>query len=212
MRITKIGHCCLVMEENGVRLMTDPGAYSTGQEKVTGIDAILITHDHQDHLHLDSLKAILKNNPKAKVIANKDVGKILEKEKIKFEIVDDGKKTEVKGVVIEGFGREHAPVIKDFVLTENTGFFIADKLFYPGDSFYIPPKKVKTLALPVAGPWLKISEAVDYAEAVKPKVCFPVHDGMIKENFNFAGRMLTPILEKSDIKFLPMNASDSVEI
>ncbi|MBI2052837.1 MAG: MBL fold metallo-hydrolase, partial [Candidatus Ryanbacteria bacterium] len=29
MKITKFGHCCLLIKENGVRILTDPGTYST---------------------------------------------------------------------------------------------------------------------------------------------------------------------------------------
>jgi len=62
---------------------------------------------------------------------------------------------------------------------QNTGFMIDKDLFYPGDALFNPERTVSVLALPVAGPWIKISEAIDYALAVKPKVCFPVHDGML---------------------------------
>ena len=213
MKITKIGHCCLVIEENGVKLMTDPGAYSTGQEKITGLDAVLITHDHPDHIHVESLQAIIKNNPKVKIFTNQTVGKKLDELGIKYEIVDDGNNTKVKEILIEGFGKEHAPMAKDWPLTENTGYFVAEKLFYPGDAFYIPPKKVKNLALPVAGPWMKISEAIDYAEAVKPEVCFPVHDGMFQEGRgSIAQKIPEMLLPKSGIKFIPMKAGDSIEI
>ncbi len=57
---------------------------------------------------------------------------------------------------------------------------IAERFFHPGDAFHKPPKKVEILALPVAGPWMKLQEAIDYALTLKPKVCFPVHDGMLK--------------------------------
>src|SRR3989338_9761569 len=93
MRITKLGHCCLVVEitpllskptvlhllrENKpVRIMTDPGAWSTRQNEEKGIDYIFITHEHQDHFHIESLKKVLANNPKAKVITNKGVGSSL---------------------------------------------------------------------------------------------------------------------------------------
>ncbi len=71
MKITKFGHCCLLIEEKGVRILTDPGTYSTQQSEVKNIDFVLITHEHADHFHVDSLKALLKNNPQAKVIPNK---------------------------------------------------------------------------------------------------------------------------------------------
>ena len=82
MKSTKFGHCCLLVEENGVRILTDPGSYSTQQTQVKNIDFVLITHEHEDHLHVDSLKALLENNPQAKIITNKSVGALLEKEGI----------------------------------------------------------------------------------------------------------------------------------
>ena len=87
MRITKLGHCCLIIEEAGVRIMTDPGMFSTAQNDVKNIDVVLITHEHQDHLHIDSLKTVLKNNPGVKVITNRGAGKLLEKEGISYEIL-----------------------------------------------------------------------------------------------------------------------------
>lgn len=180
MRITKLGHCCLVIEEDDVRIMTDPGAYSTKQNDVTGIDIILFTHEHQDHFHLESLKTVLKNNPQAVIYTNTSVGKLLDAEKIPYAIIADGQSATVKGILIEGFGMTHATIYPSWPAVENTGYFLQGRLFYPGDAFYDPKKPVEILALPVSGPWMKISEAVDYAKALRPKVCFPVHDGMLK--------------------------------
>ncbi len=62
MKIRKLGHCCLIIEENGKRVMTDPGSYTvTEQENEKNVDLIIITHEHADHLHTDSLKNILAN-------------------------------------------------------------------------------------------------------------------------------------------------------
>ena len=210
MQITKIGHCCLVIEVNGVKLLTDPGMFSTAQNDVVGIDAVIITHEHGDHIHVDSLKAILKNNPEARVITNKGTAKLLDPENIKYELVEDGGSTEVKGVRIEGHGEKHAIIYGDYGQVENTGYFIADKLFYPGDAFHNPGKKVEILALPVAGPWMKMSDAIDYAKDVKPEVAFPVHDAFIKPSGAFYP-MFAKILETLNIKFVPMVEGETKE-
>ncbi|MEP7103397.1 MAG: MBL fold metallo-hydrolase [Candidatus Dojkabacteria bacterium] len=199
MKITKFGHCCLLIEENGVRILTDPGVYSTQQTEVKNIDVVLITHEHQDHFHVDSLKILLQNNPQAKVITNTAVGKLLDQEGIKYQILEDSQNTTEKEILIEGFGKDHAIVYKT-VPAQNTGYFINNKFFYPGDSFFNPGKPVQILALPVAGPWMKISEAIDYALNVKAQVTFPVHDGILKDT-NLGSRMPSIVLEQNGLKF-----------
>ena len=59
---------------------------------------------------------------------------------------------------------------------------------------------METLALPVAGPWCKISEVIDYALKIKPKKCFPVHDGILART-NATYRVLNTIIGEAGIEF-----------
>jgi len=213
MKITKFGHCCLLLEVDGVRLITDPGTMSTGEHDATEIDGIVITHEHADHFHIESVKKILANNPDATVVANAEVGALLEKENIVFTLVGDTQSTEIKGVKIEGFGRDHAPIYGPMTV-ENTGFMIAEKFFFPGDSFYDPKRPVDVLALPMAGPWMKLSEALDYAKAVKPRVAFPVHDALYRPEFanTFNAYMGATYLNPAGISFIPLAAGETKEL
>ncbi|MBI4023099.1 MBL fold metallo-hydrolase [Candidatus Berkelbacteria bacterium] len=180
MTITKLGHCCLLIETDTKRILTDPGIFTTAeQEAVEQLDAVLITHEHADHLHVESLKRVLAKNPNARVITNAAVGKILAAAGIAFEAIEQRQSTDVNGVSIEGFGDEHAEIYRDYKLVRNTGYMIHDRFFYPGDAFTNPGKPVEILALPVAGPWMRIKEAIDYALALKPTLAFPVHDGIL---------------------------------
>jgi L-ascorbate metabolism protein UlaG (beta-lactamase superfamily) len=181
MKITKFGHCCFLVEENDVRILTDPGNYSTGQNSARGIDLILITHhEHQDHLFLDSLRPILLHNPSAKIVTNSSVAARLASENIPCETLEDGGSISERGVLVEAIGRAHAVIYPGLPQIHNTGYFISNRLFYPGDAFTDPEKPVDILALPVAAVWLKLVESIDYAKAIKPKICFPVHDGNVK--------------------------------
>jgi L-ascorbate metabolism protein UlaG (beta-lactamase superfamily) len=212
MKITKFGHCCLLIEEKGLRILTDPGSFTTQQNTIKDIDVVLITHEHMDHFHINSLKNILKNNATVKILTNKAVGKLLDKEKIKYELVQDKQHIKIKNVLIEGFGTKHAEMHSSIPPTDNTGYFIDNRLFYPGDAFTIPGKNVEILALPVAGPWMKISEAMDYAIGLRPKICFPVHDAVLAEGMQgFAGMLAKNILEPKRITFVQMNAGDTKE-
>lgn len=176
MKITKFGHCCLLIEVKGLRILTDPGNYTVTPD-VENVDVILISHEHQDHLHVESLKQILANNQQAQVVTHVSVGKILEEAGVAYKLIADGEEQMYQDVSIESSGSEHACIHHDLPVVQNTGFFIDRTLFYPGDSFHNPGKEVAILALPVAGPWMKLEEAIEYAQTVKPKIVFPVHDG-----------------------------------
>ncbi len=211
MKITKFGHCCLLIEVSGLRILTDPGMYSDSQNTVENIDMLLITHEHQDHLHIDSVKAILQENPATKVVTNSSVGAILEAERIAYTVVDDGKSTTEGSVLIEGFGKEHAIIYKNYKQVENTGYRIAEALYYHGDAFHNPGVPVEILALPVAGPWMKLAEAIDFSLEVKPRVCFPVHDGMLKI-FGPAHALPKAMLEPAGIKFEVLELNKASEL
>ncbi len=105
---------------------------------------------------------------------------LLEKEQILFTLLEDGQRMEEKDVLIEGFGSKHALMHESIPQIQNVGYLIANRLFYPGDAFTNPGKDIEILALPVAGPWMKLGEAIDYALTMKPQKCFPVHEAVLK--------------------------------
>jgi L-ascorbate metabolism protein UlaG (beta-lactamase superfamily) len=212
MKITKYGHCCLLIDINGVRFLTDPGSYSTMQSEARDVDVILITHDHPDHLHVSSLKEILENNSNAKVVTNPTVGKILSDYGIEYHSVADGEHIDIKGVLVEGFGAKHHEVYKELGQTENTGYFIDNKLFYPGDAFYVPGKSVDILALPVAGPWCNIHDSVEYALKVHPRVAFPVHDANLHFGYGVVHRAPSEFLPKNGIEFVVVGVGETKEL
>lgn len=207
MKITKLGHCCLLIETKGKRILTDPGSYTiTAHSQLKDIDYILFTHEHQDHYHLDSLKAILKNNPRIVVYTNSSVDELLNKEGLAHIRVDHNESITIEGIDLTGIGEKHARMHSSIPLSSNMGFFIDGRLWYPGDAFTDPRRKVEILALPVSGPWMKISEAIDYALSIKPKIAFPVHDGT---RFGSAHVLPGKILPDNGIEFVVMAEGDS---
>lgn len=201
MRLTKLGHCCLVIEIDGVRILTDPGAWTTAQNEQYGIKAVLISHEHSDHLDIESVKKILKNNPDARIITNRSVSMILKQAGLLSQVVGHKSRVKISGVLIEGVGKNHAPIYPPIIPNvENTGYMINQRFYYPGDGFFKPNKPVECLALPVAGPWMKIAHALDFAKALKPRLALPVHDGMLA----FAGPFHTVpelVLANQGIRF-----------
>lgn len=213
MKITKFGQCCLLIEIEGIRILTDPGGYTTAQNEVTDLDLILITHEHADHLHTDSLKTIVKNNPQASVITNMSVGKILGELGIKFAILEGEAVTKVAGLTLEAKDGTHAEIFESYGMVQNTGYFIAEKLFYPGDAYTTLDKPVPVLALPVGGPWCRATDAIHYAIAVAPEQVFPVHDIHLNERgLSMMHGLVGAQLKERGIAFTPLLNDQTIEL
>lgn len=179
MKITKFGHSCLLVEEGDARILIDPGNYST-VPALEKLDAILITHIHQDHVDIPTLKKLIALNPRARIFSNQEVIAALAKEGIEVDRLEDGEQAAVNNVIIEGVGTLHMENHTCLAPMQNTGYFINEKFFYPGDALTILQKTVEILAYPAVAPWMKIAESLEYLKAVKPKFAFPVHDGFLK--------------------------------
>lgn len=211
MKITKFGHCCLLIEEKDIRILTDPGSWNE-TPNVENLDVILLSHEHADHIHIESLKTILKSNESAVIYTHEGVKKLLDAENISCILIGDGEEINIKGINIASFGTKHACIHSDMSIVQNTGFYIANKFFYPGDSFYNPKKDIEILALPVIAPWMKIEEAIEYAKTIKPKIVFPVHDGMLKEDRRAFTRMIPKnLLEKEGIQFVDIIEGNTLD-
>ena len=70
MQVTHFGHSCVLLDTGAARLLIDPGNFSQGFEDVTGLDAVLVTHQHPDHLDPERLPALLRGNPDARLIVD----------------------------------------------------------------------------------------------------------------------------------------------
>src|SRR5262249_38715547 len=62
MRLTKLGHACTRFDKDGAVLVIDPGAFSDPQA-LAGANAVLITHEHFDHIEPERLRAALEADP-----------------------------------------------------------------------------------------------------------------------------------------------------
>lgn len=210
MKITKIGHCCLLIEVAGKRILTDPGSFTIDTLVIDNIDIVLITHEHADHLHIESLKKIVEANPSVQIFTNSSVGKLLAQAGLEFSLLEGVNTTICCGVLIEAFDGKHEEIYEELGQVQNTGYFVANTLFYPGDSYINPQKPVEILAFPLGGPWCKIADAIRYVLEVKPKYAFPVHDGIEREDrVGILHLFPSIVFPEQGINFRPMRAGDT---
>lgn len=177
MRITKFGHACVRIEEQGRVLVLDPGVF-TDAEALDGADAVLITHEHADHVHPDHLRG-----SEAPIWTIAAVERRLREEAPevaeRVTVVRPGDRLEVAGVSVEVVGEKHAVIHPDYDRFDNSGYLLeagGHGVYHPGDALTAPPRAVDVLLAPVSAPWLKVGEAVDFVREVGAPTALAIHD------------------------------------
>ncbi|MFH9354136.1 MBL fold metallo-hydrolase [Kitasatospora sp. NPDC017646] len=178
MRITKFGHACVRIQHDDITLVVDPGAF-TDPAALAGVDAVLITHEHMDHFEESGLRAALEADPVLRVWTNDAVAAQLEGLGRRVTVVGEGDAFEIGGVGVSVHGEWHAVIHPDVPRVKNIGFLFDGRLFHPGDAFTVPPHAVETLLLPLAAPWSKASEVIDYVRESGPRRAVPVHEATL---------------------------------
>ncbi len=175
MQITKLGHSCLHVVDADADLLIDPGVFSAGFESLTGLTAVLITHQHPDHLDVDRLGAVLAGNPDARLYADPETVQQLAAKGVSAVSTRAGDAFDV-GTPVTVHGDKHAVIHRDIPIIDNSAYLIGGRLFHPGDALVVPEVPVEILALPAVAPWMALKEALDYHRAVAAQVAFPIHE------------------------------------
>ncbi|AKN16106.1 MBL fold metallo-hydrolase [Mycobacterium haemophilum] len=181
MQLTHFGHSCLLAEFDHTAVLFDPGTFSHGFEGITGLSAILITHQHPDHIDVTRLPSLLEANPDALLYADPQTSRQLG---APCQTVHVGDELSIGELTVRAVGGRHAVIHPEIPVIENISYLIGDddhpaRLMHPGDALFVPDEPVDVLANPAAAPWMKISEAIDYLRAVAPARAVPIHQGII---------------------------------
>ena len=65
-----------VQKSGDKAVLFDPGNFSHGFEGITGLSAILITHQHPDHADVTRLPALIEANPQAALYADPQTARV----------------------------------------------------------------------------------------------------------------------------------------
>jgi L-ascorbate metabolism protein UlaG (beta-lactamase superfamily) len=182
MDVTKLEHACLIVRDGDDALVIDPGNY-TRDVAVEHAVAVVITHEHPDHVTPEQLRRILAQNPGIPVFGPRGVADVLAEQtpEIEVDVVTDGDERTVGPFTLTFHGTRHQVIHTSVPIVDNTGVMVNGVLFYPGDAYTNPGVPVHTLATPVGAPWLKVSEMMDYVAAVAPERTFPTHERTLSD-------------------------------
>ena len=193
MRVIKYIHSCLLIEANGDRILFDPGKFTflSGEvkpETFGNVSAVVITHDHADHVDDEAVRRTLARNPTAVLFTNAEARAAFARRGLEATVFEHGSR-KVGGTTLRAVPAPHAPLL-GAVPPRNIAYVVAETLLVPGDSYAAELdacRGIGTLALPVSAPWAKELETAAFAERIAPKQILPIHDGFVKDDF-LAGR------------------------
>jgi len=179
MKLTKFEHACFTVTKDNQTVVVDPGSWSTDFTPTADIVAVVITHEHADHLFEAQLEKIAQVAPTAVVVAHESITANITV--LSTRPTEAGKTVEVGPFSLTFYGGDHATIYDGYPQIANLGVLINDAIYYPGDSFALPEKQVDTLALPVSAPWMKLSESMDFCKEVNARLVFPTHDAILSD-------------------------------
>lgn len=192
MKLTKYEHACVTFEKDGDSFVIDPGSFSArADEIISGSGAILLTHEHFDHVNETAINAALADRPDLRVYAPAALEGAFGQHPGQFTAVSAGDELKIGGFTITVHGSVHAVIHPDVPPVANVGFLVDEAVYHPGDAYFVPEATVDTLLLPTSGPWMKIGEAADYVRAVRPDRVVQIHEMLLSEiGLNLASMLL----------------------
>lgn len=166
-------------------MLIDPGTFST-VDGVTHLNAVLITHQHADHMDVRALPKLLEANPGAAVHAEPQAVKVLQEAEIGSEPLVEHRMLPFGDLRVTPVGHDHAVIHEHIDRIGNMGLLIAahgePSLFHPGDALDADPgADVDLLAVPVNAPWCSVKETIAFVRRIRPHVVIPIHDALLNE-------------------------------
>lgn len=203
MDVTWLGHSTVRLELDGTVLLTDPAlrtrmaglirhAPGPSVEARAGIDAVVISHAHHDHLDLPSLRLLGRDVP---ILVSRGAGTLLSRAGFRnVTEVEVGDRTRVGGLDITAVPAQHlgrrmpfgpwAVAIGFLVEGSRSAYFAGDTALFPEMREIGNARTIDLALLPVGGwgPRLRSGHLDPPAAAkaltlVRPRLALPIHWG-----------------------------------
>ena len=182
--ITFLGHGTLMLSFGGRVIHVDPYCKVADYSALPKADAVLITHEHQDHLDTEALKHLVTDG--TDIVLNRKSAAALGKGRI----IGNGETKKVLGITVEAVPAYNIVHKRDngqpfHPKGEHNGYVLTfgdTRIYVAGDTENIPEmKELKDISiafLPMNLPYTMTPEmAADAALSFRPKILYPYHYG-----------------------------------
>jgi len=194
MQLTFHGHACVSVSltDTAGTLVIDPGTFSDTAAALSGdTGAVLITHDHADHVDVPAVVEFLATAPDVQVWASAPAATALRAggaPENQINEVSPGQVLDAAGARVTVGGGDHAVIHPEIQRAVNVTYLVevdGQSLYHPGDSFvppaHLPQGGLDVLLVPVSAPWLKMEQAIDFACSVPAGVVVPIHNVFLSD-------------------------------
>jgi L-ascorbate metabolism protein UlaG (beta-lactamase superfamily) len=198
--ITYVGHATVRIELDGVRLLTDPVLRSrvlhlkrvgpVPASALRGLDGVLLSHAHWDHLDLPSLERVGKDVP---IVCPKGVAGLLRRKRFAHvTTLDVGDEVRIGELTVSGVHAEHDGSRGPLGASGEIGYVITGsrRLYFAGDTDLfddlasLGPLDVALVPVTgwgaTAGPGhLDPERAAEAVRLLQPRTAIPIHWGTL---------------------------------
>lgn len=211
MELTKYAHACVTLQEEGTTVLIDPGSFAPNAvDLLRAADAVLITHDHFDHVDVEAIRTVVAERPELPIHAPASVIALIGSGNL--EETADGQTFSVANLPVRVFQGAHAQIHPDITVPTNAGYLIGERIYHPGDSYLEPGVPVETLLVPTSGPWARIGEAADFIRGVAPARSIQIHETLLSELGQQSAARFLGDTGLTKVPFSTVASGDSIEV
>jgi L-ascorbate metabolism protein UlaG (beta-lactamase superfamily) len=216
MLLTKFTHSCVRITDEGRALVIDPGGFSEVETALAEVDAVLITHEHPDHVDATRLAAVAATNGDLRIWAPKAVTDQLSSVPDladRLTTVGSGEQFTAGGFPIRTFGGQHALIHSTIPVVANVCYLVEGAIYHPGDSYVVPTAAVELALVPINAPWAKLAETVDFTVSVRAPRAIGIHDAMLSDaGRGVYGSQMQRMSGEYGTEYRPLIAGESLEL
>lgn len=212
-QLTKFTHSCVRLDDGERRLVIDPGMFSEVQAALDGVSALLVTHEHPDHVDLDEVLAAGRRNSRLRIWAPAPVAASLAELGEQVITSAPGQAFEAGGFAVRTVGGQHALIHPTIPVVPNVGYLVDDTVYHPGDSLIVPTDPVGLLLAPIHAPWSKTAEVIDFVVSVRAPRSVGIHNALLNDiGRGFVEGHVKRIGADHGVEYLALAAGETLDL